>query len=427
MIRYVLNLSVSLAIFLCTTGAKAQRQPDRIFMPNIKTVKFHPFGNPLGYPIIPLNSNELLELHFDDLDADVKMYYFTFELCNADWTPVQMSYFDYVKGFTRVRITTYRNSSLSLTRYTHYQATLPDRNAMPTKSGNYLLKVFLNGDTSQLAFTRRFLVVDKRLDVAAQVTQPFNQQYFLTHHRLEVAVNSRGFDIRYPNQQLKVDILQNYRWDTRLQLKNPSFIRTDQITYNNENEMVMPAGKEWRWANLRSFRLLGERVQSQRNTDSSFTLIMQEENPRQPNQYFYFNDQNGLFLNETTENINPYWNADYAQVRFRFAPPNRRPYPNKELYLIGEFTSYGHADSARLRFNPETGAYETTLFLKQGYYDYMYATSDGPQSPLTTDLPEQNAWETENNYMVLVYFRELGGRYDQLLGIVRLNSQFRRN
>jgi hypothetical protein len=427
MIRYVRYVSLTLAIFLFMTAAKAQRQPDRIFMPNIKTVKLYPFGNPLGYPIIPLNSNELLELHFDDLDADVKMYYFSFELCNADWTPVQMSYFDYVKGFTRVRITTYRNSSLSLTRYTHYQATLPDRNAMPTKSGNYLLKVFLNGDTSQLAFTRRFLVVDKRLDVAAQVTQPFNQQYFLTHHRLEVAVNSRGFDIRYPNQQLKVDILQNYRWDTRLQLRNPSFLRTDQITYNNENDMVMPAGKEWRWANLRSFRLLGDRVQSQRNTDSSFTLIMQEENPRQPNQYFYFNDQNGLFLNETTENINPFWNADYAKVRFRFAPPNRRPYPNKELYLIGELTSYGHTDSARMRFNPETGAYETTLFLKQGYYDYMYATREGPQSPLTTDLPEQNAWETENNYMVLVYFRELGGRYDQLVGIVRLNSQFRRN
>jgi hypothetical protein len=59
----------------------------------------------------------------------------------------------------------------------------------------------------------------------------------------------------------------------------------------------------------------------------------------------------------------------------------------------------------------------------------MYATRErnNPRGPLSTDLPEQNVWETENNYMVLVYFRELGGRYDQLLGIVRMNSLFRRN
>ena len=418
-----------LVLLLAPFALMAQRQPDKVYMRSIRTVKLYPFGNPLAYPVINLGSNDLLELHFDDLDADVKMYYYTFELCNADWTPVQMSFMDYVRGFSKVRITTYRNSSLSLSRYTHYQANFPNREAVPTRSGNYLLRVFLNGDTSQVAFTRRFLVVDRKINVAAQVTQPYNQLFFLTHHRLEVSVNHRGFDIRYPNQQLTVNILQNYRWDNRLELHTPSFLRMEQLEYNNENEMMMPAGKEWRWANLRSFRLLGDRVESQRNTDSSFNLFVQEEKPRLPNQYFFFNDNNGLFINETTENINPFWNADYARVHFSFLPPGGQPYPGKDLYIIGELTSYGTSDSARLRFNPANGHYETTLYLKQGFYDYMYATRDrnNPQGPLSTELPEQNAWETENNYMVLVYFRELGGRYDQLVGIVRMNSQFRRN
>jgi hypothetical protein len=424
-----LGLLVLLMICYGLGPLHAQRQPDQIFMPQIRTVKLHPFGNPLGYPIIPLNGRETLELHFDDMDADVKMYYYTFELCNADWSPVQMSYFDYVKGFTRDRINTYRNSSLSLTRYTHYQATIPNRNIMPTKSGNYLLKVFLNGDTAQLAFTRRFLVVERKFDVAAQVTQPYNQQYFLTHHRLDVTVNTTGFDVRYPNQQLNVVVLQNYRWDNRLNLRTPSFIRQGIVQYNNENDMVMPGGKEWRWANLRSFRLLGDRVQGQRNTDSSFRLYMQDDHPRLANQYFYFNDQNGFFANETTENINPYWNADYALVRFRFLPPGGQPFRNRDVYIIGELTGYGQADSARMRFNAKEGVYETNLYLKQGYYDYQYATRapNDPGGAFSTDLTEQQAWETENSYLVLVYYRDLGGRFDQLVGMVRMNSQFRRN
>jgi len=408
--------------------ANAQREPDQVFLPSVKTVKLNVFGNQLAYPIIALNSNERLELNFDDLDADVKTYYYTFELCNADWSPVQMSFFDYVKGFTRVRISTYRPSSLALVRYTHYQAVFPDRNCYPTKSGNYLLKVFLNGDTSQLAFTRRFLVVDNRIAVAAQVTQPFNQQYFVTHHRLQVQVNTKGFDVRYPQQQLKVDILQNYRWDNRLQLNTPAFVHQEMLQYINENSMVMPAGKEWRWVNLRSFRLLGDRVSSQKNTDSSFSVFVQEEKPRQGQQYFYFNDQNGMFLIEATENINPYWNADYADVHFKFLPPGGIPYPGKDLYLIGEMTNYGKSDGAKLHFNPAVKAYETTLYLKQGYYDYLYALRDpgDNRGVFSTDLTENNSWETENVYHVLVYFRELGGRYDQLVGIARLNSQFRR-
>lgn len=422
--RFLLSFS---GLFIFWVQTLAQREPDQVFMPSVHNVKLNPFGEQLAYPIIALNGKDLLELNFDDMDADVKAYSYTFELRNADWSPVQMSYFDYVKGFTQVRITTYRNSSITLNRYTHYQAVLPDRNCYPIKSGNYLLKVFVNGDTSKLAFTRRFLVTDNRMGVVAQVMQPYNQQYFVTHHRLQVAVDTRGFDMRYPQQQIRVEILQNYRWDNSLKLNTPTYVRQEQLQYNNENEMVMPAGKEWRWVNLRSFRLLGDRVSAQKNTDSSFSVFVMEEKPRLGNQYFYFNDQNGRFINETTEKINPYWNADYAQVHFQFQPPGGVPFRGKDLYLIGEMTNYGKADSARLRFNPDIKAYETNLFLKQGYYDYMYATRDvnDPNGPFRTELTENNSWETENIYLVLVYYRELGGRYDQLIGISRLSSQFR--
>ena len=423
MFRATYCTALSFFIFL---SSYSQRTPDEVFMPSIKTIKLAKFGDQLSYPIIALNSTDMLELNFDDLDGGVKTFYYTIVLCNADWKPAQMSYFDYAKGYTQVRISNYRASSISLTKYTHYQANLPDRNCMPTKSGNYMLKVFLNGDTSKLAFTKRFLVVDPKISMAATVLQPFSQQFFQTHHRLQIHLDTKNFDIRYPQQQLKVQVLQNYRWDNSLQLSSPTFIRQDMLQYSNENEMVMPAGKEYRWLNLRSFRLLGDRVKRQENTDSNFTLFVKEDNPRQPRQYFYYRDFNGWFINETTENINPYWNADYANVHFTFRPAGSVQYPNAELVLMGELSNYGKDKAATLVFNSDLGVYETSLFLKQGYYDYQYALKTTQNSSVTysSSSTEHDAWETENAYLVLVYFKELGGRYDQLIAVRQFNSQF---
>ena len=131
------------------SGAIAQI-PDAVYSDRIKTVQLYPYGNQLGYPIIRLNSGEQLELHFDDLDANVKNYSYTFQLCNADWTPAMLSHFDFIKGFSQVRINTYRMSSVAFTKYTHYSAMLPDRNSVPSRSGNYVVKVFLNSDTSKV-------------------------------------------------------------------------------------------------------------------------------------------------------------------------------------------------------------------------------------------------------------------------------------
>ena len=407
----------------------AQRPPDEVFMQNIKTIKFNRAGDPLSFPMIALNSSDQLELNFDDIQGGSKTYYYTMTLCNADWTPAQLSFFDYVKGYSQVRISTYRNSSIALTRYTHYQATLPDRNCQPIKSGNYILKVFLNGDTSKMAFTRRFLVADAKLNMGVQVTQPFNQQYFQTHHRLQVQMETKNVDIRYPQQQLKLMVLQNYRWDNLLMLSTPTFTRQDMLQYSNENEMIMPAGKEFRWLNLRSFRLLGDRITKQQNTDSSFSLFVKEDLPRMPKQYFFYKDYNGMFISETIENINPYWNADYANIHFTYRPPGNMAFKSGDLVVFGELTNYGKDAAATMKFDATKGVYETDLYLKQGYYDYQYALKEKKAGKWTfnSSSTEQDAWETENVYLVLLYFRPLGGRYDELIALRQVSSQFNRN
>jgi hypothetical protein len=75
-------------------------------------------------------------------------------------------------------------------------------------------------------------------------------------------------------------------------------------------------------------------------------------------------------------------------------------------------------------FNTEKGVYERDLFLKQGYYDYCYATIDrnDPKRLASFDFTEGNYWESENNYTILVYYRQLAGRADELVGIANVNS-----
>src|SRR5215510_3207632 len=101
---------------LCITSyMNAQQSPDHVYKTNIRTPQVYKASDPFAYPVLMLNGNDQLELHFDDLDGDVKMYYYTFELRNADWSKTILFPFDYIKGFSNVRINTYRQSSIAFT------------------------------------------------------------------------------------------------------------------------------------------------------------------------------------------------------------------------------------------------------------------------------------------------------------------------
>jgi type 9 secretion system plug protein len=409
-------------IFLFSIENINAQAPDSIYLNNIKTVRLYNSGNQLSIPVINLNSSDQVELHFDDLDADVKYYYYTYQLCNSDWTPVNINQFDYLKGFTQMKISTYRFSSIALTRYTHYQAVIPDRNGYPVKSGNYILKVFLNGDTSQLAFTKRLMVVENKASVLAKVIQPYNPDLFQTHQRLQFTVGIKGLDAFNAAQQVKVIILQNYRWDDALKNFPPTFVRGSTLEYNSENIGVFPAGKEWRWLDITDFHLQSDRVLTADYNKNSTEVYVKPDGPRDAQRYVYYRDYNGMYLSSALRGVNPLWQSDYATVHFSFVPPNGNAYPQKDIYLYGQLTNYEYTDSLKMIFNPDKKIYETHLFLKEGYYDYAYVAVDKSNPALHTEL-DGNYYETENLYTILVYYKSFTDRSDQLIGIATFDSR----
>ena len=403
--------------------------PDSVYLNNIKTPQLFLYGNQMEYPIIRLNSADRLELHFDDLDADSKNYYYTYQLCDADWTPVTLSQFDYIRGFSQLRISSYQFSSIALTRYTHYQAIIPDVNCVPTQSGNFLLKVFLDGDTSKLAFTRRFLVVQQgAVAIGAQILQPFDPQITYTHQKIQFTINTKSLSIVDPVQQLKVVLIQNNRWDNALQHVKPSFYSANNYEYNSDEALSFPAGKQWRWLDIQSFRFQSDRVMKVDYNKNSTTIYVRPDVDRSRIPYTFYNDINGLFYIQTTESINPNWQTDYATVRFTFVPPGNTPYSDKDIYILGKFTDYALGESTRMFFNAEKGVYEASALMKMGYYNYAYISVDkgDPAMKRSFDFTEGNHMETENEYRILVYYRPLGGRSDQLVGMAQLSSMMSR-
>jgi Domain of unknown function (DUF5103) len=362
-------------------------------------------------------------LEFDDLDANFKSYYYMYVLCDYNWKPVKnVSAFDYMKGFTQNRITTYRYSSVAFKRYTHYQAVLPDQNSVPIKSGNYIVKIYTDGDTANLAFTKRLLVVDAKASVNASVTQLLGAQNFTTHQKVRFTITTADLNAFSAAQQIKVVVLQNNRWDIAQRDITPTFIRGNVLDYSNENIAQFPAGKEWRWADLRSFRIQSDRVERADYGKTYTNMYMLPDIDRSAQRYIYYPDYNGTFNILTFENINPLWQGDYATVKFSYAPPDGKQLLDKEIYLSGQFTNYELNDKYRLRYNDSKSLYEVSTFMKQGYYSYTYSLVD--QKGLNKSNPlEGNYWEAENNYTILVYYKGFTDRVDQLIGVGQVNSR----
>ena len=402
----------------------AQRLPDHIYNPDIRTPKLFQQNNQQSLPLISLNSGDQLELHFDDMCGFAKNYYYTYILCNADWTPADVNEFDYLKGFTQNRLSQYRISTIATTKYVHYQALLPDRNCTPIKSGNYLIKVFLDADTSKLAFTKRMMVIDTKVGVGAAVQQPYDNEILRTHQKIQVAVNTQQLNILSP-QQTKLVILQNNRWDDAVKDIQPTFIRGNSMEYNAEQDCIFPAGKEYRWADLESFRFLTDRMDRVDKTQQPNEIYIKTDVERNNLRYIFFRDRNGWDEIATSESVNPWWQSDYANVHFTFAPANNQPYADRSVYLLGEVTGNQIGDTSRMIYDATKGVYTKTLLLKQGYYSYTYATKDNKNKNARADasLTDGNYWETENEYSVLFYYRSFSSRHDELVGITTINSR----
>lgn len=393
---------------------------DFIHKNNIRTVLFNKKGWDMAPAVLMLHSGESLELRFDDLDADFKNYHYTIIHCQADWTPSPLNPYEYIDGFYEDIINDYARSFNTRVLYSHYYLTFPNNNMRPVLSGNYILKVFLNGDQDDVAFTRRFMVVEQLVHIQADVNMANLIMHRDTRQQINFSVETAGYHISNPHQQLQVVITQNGRWDNAITQLPPRGIQGTRLIYDYEEETLFEGGNEFRRFDTRNLRFLTERVADIQSSARHWDVFLLPDQPRTFRQYSTDGDINGRYSVSSQDSRDNMLESDYAWVHFSF--PMNTPMATGGIYVMGELTNWHFHQENKMSYNYPEKKYELSLLLKQGYYNYMYAFLEENGQVADLSRFEGSHSIAENDYSIFVYHRQPGTLYDRLVGVTHLNT-----
>ena len=396
------------------------RYENYIYNENIKTILLHRDGAELTPPVIRLNSNEKLKLRFDDLDARPKEYYYTVIHCNADWKPSDLEQYEYIENFTEGEIYDYLESFNTVEDYFNYTVTFPNTDISITKSGNYVLKVYLKNQEDQPAFTRRFMVFEPTLNVEINLKRATLIEYRNYKQEVDFTIRSGSEKIYNPYQNLKVVLMQNGRWDNAIFSLKPKFVKDNAFIYDYEEENLFDGGNEFRNFDIKSVKYQTMRIRQIDDKMQQYHAYVQDDERRPFQRYTTQTDINGkkLIKNEDVKDSDT--ESEYVNVYFNL--PYQTVLADGSLYVFGAITDWQFKDEAKLKYDYTTNSYRAKLYLKQGYYDYAYVFLENNATTGDISFVEGNHWETENDYMILVYYREPGTLYDKLAGVQYANT-----
>ena len=395
------------------------RYSDHIYQPGILTVQFHPEQDDLAMPIIKLNSGERLRLSFDDLYEDYANYSYKVVHCNQDWKPSGLMTSDYLANFQNYDIQNFEYSVNALIPYTHYWLTLPNENVRMTKSGNYLLIVYRDDDEDDLVLTRRFMVYEDKVSISANIRRPTAVKLQNTHQEIDFTINHSNYEIPNPYRDLHVHLMQNQRWDNPITDLQPRFLNQGQLVYQYDEENTFPGTNEFRFFDLKSLRSLGQNVR-QLDRDSVVTAYLKTHQSRAGGEYAVLFDVNGQYRVRRLGASNSATEADYVYVDFILQ--KAQPFTNSDVYIFGKLSDWDVQRRFRLDYDSDRNAYRTQVLLKQGFYNFMYALKPDGGDDIELRALEGSYWETENTYQILAYYRDIGSRYDRLIGYGQFSS-----
>ena len=395
---------------------------NRIYDPNIHTVILHKAGFEMAMPVIALHSGEQLKLTFDDLNVSLKTYRFTIRHCTTGWeTTPDLLVTDYIDGMQEEVIEQFDYSRNTTVEYIHYTAIFPSRYMKPRISGNYLLIVYQDDPEAPL-ITRRFMVVEPTsVSVDARVVRSDAPLESYSKQQIDFTMTMPGFIWSNPSREITVVILQNERWDNEIWNPKPRFIRGNELDFTFDPTLTFNGGNEFRALDIKSLQYQSENIRHI-DWDGQYQVYLLEDMSRARKPYTLYQDINGRMLirNEEYAEYSEI-EADYAWVHF--AIPSGSLIPGGKIYLMGALADYRMAPSNEMAYDPESRRYACSLFLKQGYYGYLYVFKPDGSTSGDVSFFEGNHWETENQYTIFIYWHPLSGLYDQLVAVRNVNSR----
>lgn len=376
---------------------------------NIKTIQLLPKNSSNQFSaIVPLGS--VLELAFDDLDADSKEYQYKVEHMTYDWKPSNLSTNQYIDGFDQNEIVNLSNSFNTLQPYTHYSVEIPNQNTIITKSGNYLISVL--DDNYEVVFSRRCVFYENISTVGVAVFRSRDTKSNNQKQTVQFSVNHPNLPINNPTQEIKVTLFQNHNWNTAINNIQPQFIKPQQLLYNHTLKTNFWGGNEFLNFDSKHIRSTSLNIAKVERKDIYNSYLYTNEQ-RASKIYTYNPDINGQFIVRTLEANDPNTEADYSLVHFSldaFEPIN-----NKDIYVYGAYNNYKLSNENKMKYNNADKIYQAAILFKQGFYNYNYVTLD-KNNTINLNEIDGSFYQTENEYTVVVYYKPFGETYDRVIG-----------
>jgi len=397
---------------------------NRIYDERIKTLILTKEGWNLSYPIIKLNSEEKLILQFDLLDDQNETYYYTFIHCDKDWNRSDIFTNEYLEGFPDNPIEECQPSFNTTVKYFHYSLVFPNDRISFLLSGNYILYVYPDGDPDNPLLTQRFVITEGLAGINLRVYKPLIPAFNNTGQQFEFTVNLTGISITDPARYIYCSVLQNGRWSNAKKNLKPDFIGNNQLKFNSISEKnIFNAGNEFRYFDIKSIRYQSEFIRRIDYMAPNYNIYLVPSESREYKPYFYWQDFNGRYYIASDEGRDAETDADYVYVYFTL--PSKYMIANGNMYVSGSFNNWNFNENNIMAFNPREGQYECTILLKQGWYNYEYVFLKEGNTESIATVFESNHFETENDYTVLVYYRNPYERYDRVIGNATANTNNR--
>ncbi|BFM43688.1 DUF5103 domain-containing protein [Flavobacterium sp. CFS9] len=408
----------NLLIFFIFASAAAQEVQTEVNPPyNIKTVSFVQNGANV-VPIFELG--EAFQFQFDDLFGNEANYYFDVIHCDYNWRPTDIPKTDYISGFDNQRITDYSNSFNTLQIYSHYRLPFPNQFTSQLRlSGNYMLRI-LNED-KEVVLSRKFILFENRCTVATQVKRSRDLSNIEHKQNLDFNISSNDIVFQTPLQNVKVLLFQNGNFNTSIKNIVPQYTLGNQLVYKYDKETQFWGGNEFLYFENKDIRAASTNVAKVGTSGDIYNSYLFTNLARANQIYSNNQDVNGNFVVKNINASNNEIEADYAWVYFSLSAPTFRS-SNKDIYISGMFNNYSLAPEYKMDYNSEKGIFEKAIVIKQGFTAFQYTVADKKGVIDYENAIDGNFYQTENEYTILVYYRESTDRYQRVIGKGNANS-----
>lgn len=417
--KHILSTKLLMILFLSMYSLLLPAQRHEIFQDNIASLQVKAGYDWMSLPIINLHDKKPINIDFDDLTHEYHRYLYKVEHCEADWTTSEDIFTsDYVDGFNdNLPIDDVTESFNTTVLYTHYHFQIPNDQCKLVLSGNYRVTVYDENNDNEPMFTACFMVVNPRTTISLNVTGDTDIDIYKSHQQLKMSLGYGSLNVTHYERQVNIVVMQNGRWDNAITNPKPQYIEGTGLRWEHCRDLIFNGGNEYRKFETLDVTHTTMGLESVGWDGHNYHAYVWTDDPRR--NYVYDEDANGAFLIRNSDNYEIDRLCDYVMVHFSLKVPQYYG----DVYLNGQWTNDQFLPKYKMEYNEAEKMYQAVIPLKQGYYSYQYLlmNDDGTFIPVPS---EGNFYQTENEYQVLVYYRGIGERTDQLVGYSEISCKF---